>query len=460
MEPCILANRLDMQENEKSALNRFQVMFMEMFGVGPGTSIMAGLLAGAVVVFGVFWFFHSAPPHTITITSGPPGSSFDLMAMKYQASLKVKGVTLKIISSEGSQENLERLQNPASGVEIGFVQGGVTNGGASNRVVSLGSLNYQPLLIFYRAAVPLGLLSQLKGKRLVIGSPGSGDRSLALTMLGLNGISNSASATFVDLDATAAAKALGQGEVDAIFLMGDSASPEVMRGLLHSPEIQLFDVTQADGYIRRITYLNKLDLPKGSVDFGNNIPDHDVSLIGPTVELLARPDLHPALSDLLLEAAQEVNGTAGLFRHKGEFPAPLEHDFPLSNDALRFYKSGKGFFYRYLPFWMASLVNRTVVVFVPMLVVLVPGLRLIPAVYRWRIRNLILRRYRALLTLERDVQTHNATSDRERFLSRLDQIEGAVNKMKVPTSFAVDFYGLRGHIGFVRERILQSGKAG
>jgi TRAP transporter TAXI family solute receptor len=449
-----------MQENRKSAVNRIQALFMEAFDVSSGVAVLAGLLAGLVMVFAVFWFFHSAPPHTITITSGPTGSSFDLTAAKYQALLKQKGVTLKNLTSEGSQENLERLQNPAREVDIGFVQGGVTNSGASNRIVSLGSLNFQPMLIFYRGAAPLELLSQLKGKRLVIGPPGSGDRSLALTILGLNGIANSSAATFVDLDAAAAAKALGEGSVDAIFLMGDSASTDVIRSLLHSQDIHLFDVTQADGYVRRITYLNKLNLPKGSVDFGNNIPDHEVSLIGPTVELLARSDLHPALSDLLLETAKEVNGTAGLFRHKGEFPAPLEHDFPLSTDALRFYKSGKGFFYRYLPFWMASLVNRILVAFVPMVVVLVPGLRLIPAIYRWRIRTLILRRYRSLLALEREVQAHDASADPERFLSRLDQIESAVNKMKVPTSFAVDFYGLRGHIEFVRDRILQGGKTG
>ena len=261
------------------------------------------------------------------------------------------------------------------------------------------------------------------------------------------------------MDAAAAAKALGEGSVDAIFLMGDSASAEVMRDLLHNQNIHLFDMTQADGYVRRITYLSKLDLPKGSIDFGNDIPDHDISLVGPTVELLARYDLHPALSDLLLEAAQQVYGKAGLFRRQGEFPTALEHDFPLSADALRFYKSGKGFFYRYLPFWMASLVNRILVAFVPLVLVLVPGLRLIPKLFRWRIQLLIFRWYRSLLALEREVQTQEVRSQPEKFLTRLDRIEIAVNTMKVPASFADQFYALRGHIAFVRERILQAGEA-
>ena len=445
-----------MQAKRKTVWGRVQALFMETFGLSAGVSLVASVLSGAVVVLAVFWFFHSAPPRTITLTSGPPGSGFWQTATNYQAILKAKGVTLKILTSEGSEQNLERLENPAGGAEIGMVQGGVTNGAISNRLVSLGSLSFQPMMIFYRSAAPLQLLSQLKGKRLFIGPPGSGDRALALTLLKLNGVSNNA--VFVDLDAAAAAKALAGGALDAIFLMGDSASGDVMRELLHSPDVHLFDVTQADGYVRRITYLSKLEMPKGSIDFGKDFPDHDIALIGPTVELVARAGLHPALSDLVLEAAQQVHGKAGLFRHAGEFPAPVEHDIPLSADALRFYKSGKGFFYRHLPFWLASLLNRVLLAFVPMVVVLVPGLRLIPAIYRWRIQMLIFHWYRSLLALEREVQTPQSQARPGEYLARLDQIEGAVNNMKVPASFADQFYGLRGHIGFVRERILQAGK--
>ncbi|HEV7928405.1 MAG TPA: TAXI family TRAP transporter solute-binding subunit [Verrucomicrobiae bacterium] len=447
-----------MQEDRKNFAGRIHAGIMETFGLSSGMSLLATLLIGPLVVFAVFWFFHSAPPHTITLTSGPPGSSFDLAAIKFRDLLKQQGVTLKILPSEGSEQNLQRLQNPSSGADIGFVGGGVTNVVNSNQIVSLGSVAFQPMMIFYRGTAPLQLLSQLKGKRLVIGPPGSGDRSLALALLALNGISNNAAATFVDLDSVAAAKALSDGAVDAIFLMGDSASTEVMRNLLHSQSIHLFDVTQADGYVRRVTYLSKLDLPKGSIDFGNDIPDHDVALVGPTVELLARSNLHPALSDLVLETARQVYGKANLFRHAGEFPAPLEHDFPISADALRFYKSGKGFFYRYLPFWMASLVNRILVAFVPLALVLVPAVRLIPQFFRWRIQMLIFRWYRSLLALEREVQTKQARTHSEKFLSRLDKIEIAVNKMKVPGSFADQFYNLRGHIAFVRGRILQGGE--
>jgi hypothetical protein len=439
-----------MPETQKNKGNWVQGFFMEVFGLSAGLSLLATVLAAAVIACAIFWFFHSAPPQTLTLSAGPPGSGFYAMATNYQAILKEQGVNLRILASEGSLENLQRLLERPKTAEIGFVQSGLTNGSKSGRIVSLGSLSIQPMLVFYRADTPLQLLSQLKGKRLVIGPVGSGARSLALELLALNRITNSGTAAVGDLDGAAAASALAKGEVDAIFLMGDSASTEVIRSLLRRKDIHLYDFVQADGYVRRINYLSKLEMPRGAIDFGNDIPDHDTALVGPAVELLARADLHPALSDLLLETAKKVNGKAGLLRRQDEFPAPIERDFPLSEDAERFYKSGKKFFYRYMPFWVASLVNRVVVVFVPAALVLIPLFKMLPSFFRWRTKVLILKWYRRLLTLEKELQGPDARSQPEKFLARLDEIENAVNKMKVPAFFADQFYNLRGHITFVR----------
>jgi hypothetical protein len=225
---------------------------------------------------------------------------------------------------------------------------------------------------------------------------------------------------------------------------------------MHKPGIRLFDFSQADAYIRRIHYLNKIILPKGSLDFGKNIPDRDINLISPTVELIARSNLHPALSDLLLEAATEVHSSPDLTHKRGEFPAPLEHEYRISSDATRFYKSGKSFLYKYLPFWLATIINRILVVFVPMLLILIPGLKSIPALYQWRMRLRILRWYRALLVLEEDMTDQITPEKHKNLLDRLDQIEQTVNKMKMPASFADQFYSLRSHISIVRERLTNS----
>jgi TRAP-type uncharacterized transport system substrate-binding protein len=446
-----------MGTSRPTVFNRVVQPIVEIFGLSRALALAVVFLVGMLLISACFWFFYSAPPHTIAITSGVPGSSFETNAVRYRDILARKGVTLKILASEGSLQNLQRLNDPSTDVDIGFVEGGTTNGPTRFKLVSLGSISYQPLLVFYKGSNSVALLSELKGKRLDIGPVGSGTRALALALLGLNGIEPGGTTVVVDLEAADPAQALLDGTVDAVFLMGDSASTQVLRRLLLTPGVQLFNFTQADGYTRRISYLNKLELPKGSLDFGKDIPPHDVYILGPTLELLARPSLHPALCDLLIEAAQEVHGGASLLKRKGEFPAPLEHDYPISTEASRYYKSGKSFFYRWLPFSLASLVNRVLVVFVPLLVVLIPGLRAIPALLKWRVKLHIYRRYRALLGVERELVGTLTQQQRAQLLARVDEIEKAVSKMKVPASFADQFYGLRGDIGFVRDRLTHSG---
>jgi TRAP-type uncharacterized transport system substrate-binding protein len=445
-----------MEEGTNTRFKRRSAPFTEIFGLSRALALTVVFLVGLVFVFAVFVFFYSAPPDTIIITSGPPGSSFQVNAEKYSAILAREGVQLQILPSQGSLENLQRLDDPKFHVDVGFVQGGITNAPRRNKLVSLGSISYEPLLVFYRSAAPVNLLSGFSGKRVAIGSVGSGTRPLALQLLALNGITPGGATTLLDLDGSDAANALLAGSVDAVFLMGDTTSTGVMRELEQASNIQIFDFTQAEGYTRLISYVNKLELPQGSIDFGKNIPAHDVTLIGPTVELLARRRLTPALSDILIAAAQEAHGSAGMFKRRGEFPAPLQHDFPISADASRYYKSGKSFLYRFLPLWLGSLVGRILVIFVPLAVLLIPGLRLVPAAFAWRMQMRINRWYRELLALERNLPGDGAPGRRETLLADLGHIENEVNKMKVPTSFAGQFYNLRGHISFVRDRIQQN----
>ncbi len=424
----------------------------ETFGLTRTASIAVVLFVSVVVVSAVVWFIESAPPRTLYITSGPPGSSYQRTAERYREILSSNGVTVKVLASGGSMENLERLGETKFQVDLGFVQAGEA-ANAKSPLYSLGSVAYQPLLIFYRNPPQANLLSDFAGKKLAIGPEGSGTRTLALLLLATNGITPGESTPLIDLDAETAAKGLLEGNVDAVFLMGDSASAQIMRSLLRAPGVQLFDFQQADAYTRKFGFLNKLQLPRGSIDFGKDVPTHDINLVGPTVELIAREKLHPALCDLVLEAAREVHGNATLLQRRGEFPAPLEHDFKLSPEASRYYKSGKSFLYRSLPFWVASVANRVLVAFVPMMLVLIPGLRLIPRVYKFRTQLRIYRWYRGLLRLERDLVGKLGEAKREELERRLEHIESSVNQMKVPASFAGQFYGLREHIGFVRERL-------
>jgi hypothetical protein len=426
---------------------------MELFDVGPGVAIAVLMTAAAILLFSIAYFFHSAPPTTITISSGPEGSVFQKNALKYAKILEGNGVKLKVLTSNGSLENLQRVNDPSSLVDIGIVQAGI-DGGTTDDLISLGSISYQPLLIFYRGE-PMDLLSRLNGKRLAIGPVGSGTRKFALAVLAANGIQEKGSTTLLDWEGEEASQALTDHKIDAAFVMSENASSDILHKLLRSSEVHLFNFKQASAYSRKIDYLNILDLPEGSIDLGLDIPPHDVSLLGPMVELVAKKDLHPALSDLLLEAATQVHSRPGVFQRRGEFPTPIEHTIHISDDATRFYKSGKSFWYRYLPFWLASLLSRIVVVFIPTLIILVPAVKSVPAFFRWRTQIKIRRRYRELLSLEQAFLADKDQSRHKTLQEDFDRIENSVNSMKVRAAFADQFYGLRGHIDYVRQLLVK-----
>lgn len=410
------------------------------------------LLVLAIGGWLAFRFVRPAPPNHIRLIGGPEGSTYLTTAEKYKKIVEGFGVKVEILPSRGSLDNLQQLANPKVKADVGFVQGGLTDGIDISRLFSLGSIFAQGVMVYYRNPQPLDALYQLKGKRLAIGPEGSGTRALVLKLLKGNGIEGEPT-VMLDLGGEEAAKALVDGTVDAAFLMGDSATPKVQRSLRDAPGVALMSFRQADGYLRRFKFLSKLFLPEGAFDLGKNYPPHDVNLVGPTVELVARNDLHPALSDILIGAARQVHGGAGMFRAAGEYPSPVERDFPISPDAERYYKSGGQFLYKRLPFWLASLVDRLLVVLVPLLVLIVPATRIAPSIYRWRVRSRIYRWYGALMAIERDMLEDRTPEKHQEIVRRLDEIENSVNEIKTPPSFADQLYVLREHVGLVRHRL-------
>ena len=455
----------------KALFNSTWHRITELYGRSFVWSLIVIAVSGILICALVFGFINAAAPTKLTIASGPPGSSFERYAKKYQAILAKEGVKLTIVASNGSVDNLKRLADPKARIDVAFVQGGEAGtqtagkaaAGADNapadvaadryaRLMSLGSIAYQPLFVFYRGE-GRRLLSEFRGQRIAIGQKDSGTHSLALELLKLNDI-DASNAVLSSESAEQAVKALLAGQIDAMFVMGDTASIALMRKLIQSPGINIFNFTQADGYARRVKFLNKLVLPQGSLDLGKNIPVNDLYLVAPTVELIARDSLHPALSDLLLEAAREVHGSAGLFRKSGEFPRVIENDIRTSPDATRYYTSGKSFLYSTFPFWLASLINRLLAVLVPIFLLLIPTMKVAPLIYRWRFQSRIYPWYKVLLEIEQEAFAADLTEERrQRLVERLDKIEQSVNRIKIPPSFGDLLYGLKGHIGFVRERL-------
>ncbi|HVY07520.1 MAG TPA: TAXI family TRAP transporter solute-binding subunit [Burkholderiales bacterium] len=400
-----------------------------------------------------FRLVQPAPGNTIVMLSGPKESSYYTLAERYAKIIARSGVKVQIVETDGAKDNLLRLANPKVRADVGFVLGGLTDGVKIDDLMSLGSVFVQPMLVFYRGKEPVEYLIQLAGKRIAIGPEGSGTRTIAMKFLAANGMDKPAD-NLLGMEGEEAVAALKDGKIDAAFLMGELVRGPMMRELLKVPGIRLMSFKQGDGYVRRLKFLSRLTLPEGGFDLGLNLPPQETELVGPTVELIARDDLDAALSDLLISAAQEIHRPAGMYRKAGEFPAPLERDFPISEDAQRFYRSGTPFLYKKLPFWLASLVDRFVVVLVPLIVVMIPAFRLLPAIYRWRMRSRIYKWYGALMAIERDMLADPSGADQAKIRKRLEDIQEAVNNLRTPLAYADQLYVLRDHIASVQAKLV------
>jgi TRAP transporter TAXI family solute receptor len=419
-----------------------------------GRDVWAALLPGLVILVTVFWiafqFVEPAPPKRFVMTGGSEGGAYEGYAQRYKELLAADRIELVIRPSAGSVENLKRLMDGNSGVSAGFVQGGIAKEGDDEELMGLAGLYYEPLWVFYRGP-EMDHVSWLRGARIAIGPEGSGTRPLALQVLALADI-DARNTKLLDLPADAAAAALAEGRIDAAMMVADTDSPLVSQ-LLHDRRVRLMSFAQAEALTRHLHFLSHVVLPEGGLDFAANLPARDVHLVAPTANLVVRDDIHPAIITLLMQAATEIHGGPGLLRKAGEFPSQKGVDFAMSLDAERYLKSGPPFLQRHLPFWLAVLIDRMVVMLVPVLAILIPLVRFTPTVYAWRVKSRIYRWYGKLKVLEIDMESAKGAAAVRALRERLEEIERSVSHIPTPLAFSEYLYNLRSHIELVRARL-------
>jgi TRAP transporter TAXI family solute receptor len=405
-------------------------------------------------------YLSPAPPRTLQMTTGATDGAYHQAALKYQQYLADNGVNLELATSDGSVQNLERLH---AGTPVGFVQGGLgllsidpLKSDEDTPLRSLGVIGYEPIWIFTRSAELSKQLDQgldaLGGKKIAIGAVGSGTRKVALELLQSYGV-NDQRATLSPDSGLAAAKLLADGALDAVFLIASPQAPAVQR-LLGTPDIQVAALTHAEGLTRRLPYLSLITLKAASVDPQRKIPPQDITLLTTTANLVIRQDLHPALAYLLLEAARDVHKGATLLNRPGDFPNARATDFPLADEAQRYYKEGRPFLQRFLPFWLANFVQRLILILVPLLAIAIPVFKVIPGLLNFKQRTRLYRRYGLLLDMERDVRDRQlSASEITSAYGRLDKVEHDISHMKFPLEFSDRVYTLRQHIDYVRGQL-------
>lgn len=431
--------------------------------IGPRSNWRAAVLLAllaAACLWVSFQFLAPVPPREIVLASGPAASLYHQHAQRYIEALGRHGVRVVERMTEGAGENLQLLGDPKSGVDVAFVQGGQAHTPEAAGVEMIASLYYQPLWIFSRRGEHVDALAALKGKKVSTGMPGSGSAALGLPLLAASGVT-AENSHLVPLPTDRARAALLAREVDAALMVGGARTPAIAAALA-DPALELANLAHASAYPQRYPFLTRHTLYAGAVSFAPDVlPATDVALVTTETMLASRTGLHPAIVNLLLETVRDEHDDQGFFETPGEFPNVEQVDFPVNPDALRHKRFGPSLMYRYLPFWVATAVEWFVIIAVPLLIVVLPVVRSLPAITRWHVRSRIYRWYGELKLLERDVEVRRGTLPIDKWLADLDRIERAAEQIRTPVSYASEVYTLREHIGFVRSVVLaRAGAAG
>jgi TRAP-type uncharacterized transport system substrate-binding protein len=409
------------------------------------------ILIALLLLWGAYVAMDPTPPRNVVLATGPEQSAYEEFGKRYAEELKRFDITVELRSTQGAAENLRLLRDPASNVDLAFVQGGagdaiysIDEAAGDTGLVALGNLFYEPVWLFYRhdavgrvagkdrRDTTLTQLTQLKGLHIDIGAHGSGAANLVRKLLHANRI-DPAELKISRLAPTAAVVALLAGEIDALAFVSAPESP-LVRMLLQTPGIGLLDFAQADAYARQFSFVDAMRLPRGVVDLARDIPAQDVRLIAPTSTMVARESTHPAVIQLFVQAARRIHGGTSWFSAVGQFPNAAVTEFPLAREAERFYRSGPPILQRHLPFWLANLIDRMWVVLVSIIAVLIPLSRVVPPLYKFRIRSRIFRWYGQL----REIDEASTATDAQpaRLLERLDALDAKAERVNVPLSYA------------------------
>ena len=408
-----------------------------------------GVIGGAVWL--ALIYFIPTPPSKVVMATAFKGASFEYYGRQYQETFARSHVELELRETAGAVENLKLLKDPNSGVQIAFVTGGLSDAKHMPAVLSLGTVYDQPFWIFYSANLHLDQLSQLKGKRIAVGPEGSATRYMAEQVLGKGGV-NSETTKLLPFAGSTAEKALKDGQVDAVWIIGVPEATAV-QSFLRNPDVRPMNFPMADAFTRVFPDLTRMTLPQGTVDIEQVIPSSDVQLIGTKAKVLIRSDLHPEIVQLLLRTMKEVHGGADLFHRSGEYPNGSDSEYTVAATATEFYKSGPSFTQRHLPLWLSVHVQRAIAVLVTGIAVGIPLLHFVPQTYNWMTRRRLFYWYAELRALESSFGSTTGHRHLVHMLTEVERIEDSLGKIHFPLTFADQVYTLRGHIDIVRQKI-------
>ena len=416
-------------------------------------------LVAILCVLGLSWlvldYFIPAPPSEITIATGPRDTGLDYFGRRYRDLFARAGVKLDLRETTGSEENFGLLHDQNSGVQIAIVAAGVSDSTQAPEILSLGVVYTPPFWIFYSAADPLDSLPQLKGRRIAVGPPGSGVRIAAEKILERANVT-SQTATLLPLAGREAADALSNGNADVAFIISPPDAPAI-KALLKNPRIRLMDFSTAEALTRIFPNLVRLKLPKGVIELDPMVPSSDITLLGIFAKVLIRDGVHPAIVQLLAKTLKEVHGKPGIFQRSGEYPLADDSEFPLSQIAVDYYKSGPSLLQEYLPFWMIVYARRMIAVLLAAVAIIIPVLSFAPRLYAWFTQARLRKLYRRLRSVEKALLAGPNASQLKILRREIDDIDRTSGAISMASSDL--YFMLRYHVNQTRSLLAKASRA-
>ncbi|MFZ3152319.1 TAXI family TRAP transporter solute-binding subunit [Pseudomonas sp.] len=410
--------------------------------------VLAGLVGA------LFYFAAPPPPMHARMATGAAGGGYHAFAERLQAELALQGFDLELVESAGSADNLAKLGQGE--VELALVQSGQElslSEEARGKLNGLGVMYREPLWLFTGRKVKFQRLADLRKLRLAIGSADSGTQAVTAALFAANRIEPADyPKRWQQLGGSKAADALIDGKLDAAFFVGPAENPLIQR-LAAEPKVRLVSLRRSEAYLARLPYLSRLEVGEGMLDMQHNSPERDIVTLGPVATLVAGEEFHPSLTPLILEAAKTVLKNGSLLDPAGSYPARPPLSLNILAEADYYYAKGLPILQRYLPFRIASLADRYIILAIPLLVLLFPLFKAVGPIYQWRIRARIYRWYKHLREIDQLLYKGKLPSDLDAEIARLERLEDELARVEVPLSYSSELYQLHMHLRYMIERL-------
>lgn len=288
----------------------------------PGKCI--AVLIGVLVVTLAVWpspqVLSGAAKTRMTILGGPPAGVFGIFATGIATYINraVAEVDLSVAATGGSTENVRRLQAKNAEMGIAFASDAheAYNGleifqgtrHTNLRALGLVFIGVSHVVAFQDSGIRAA--SDLAGKRIAVGTPGSGTFATAERVFRTIGLWDRISR--IPLLGAAASEALQDGRADAFFFTGPFPDRGTIEAASAKP-IRIIDVytpAVAAGFLRQYPYFSRYDFPPG----GYPGLTESVPALGIPGLWLAQVDVPAGLVQQLVAAAYSLQGHEHMLR--------------------------------------------------------------------------------------------------------------------------------------------------